>query len=103
MKSKRVMTKSFLSKIESQTGTQRGSLSLEKHIFIHICQSVNPLWILCDKAALRVQQTHTVSDCKWNDVVIFNPKNNKEKHEHTYFQTHMSIFIIHTYTYIQHI
>ena len=59
---------------------------------------MNLVWRPCDNAVLTVQQPHMESDClrnqsellklimgdKENGVVIFNTKNNKEKHEHTY-------------------
>ena len=62
------------------------------HIFIHIYQSAKPVWKTCDNSVLTVHQPQTGIYCKCNqsklleiimvdkdnDVVMFNPKNNKE-------------------------
>ena len=94
IKSKIIITKSFLSKNrEPKDYTVRSFLS-EFRIFIHIYICKSPVWRLCDGEILTIQKHCMGSDCKWNksyllnismgykdnDLVNFDPKNNKGKH-----------------------
>ena len=87
------------------------------HTFIHIYQYTNSVWRPCDSEVLTVQQPHTMINSKWNksallnlsigdkynNVVIFIPQNNKENMNTHILKKRMCGFMIHTYTYIQHV